>query len=407
MLNSTSINEQYEQAQKDNLKILIVGAGVAGIAAAQMLRRNGQNPILIERHKDGGNQGYMLALMPMVDQALSDLGVREIYRSNSITLGRYGFHNHNGKMLRVDSMARILDRYGDYRGISRGKLIDTLTYDGCNISFNTTVTGMVEYSSQTNVTFNSEGESCQFEFDLVIIADGIHSSTRDFALGKSKIDKVDTKWGGWIVWAPEDNNMDLGEELWGAGFFLGIYPVKGELGVFLGGSRKDTKKGPVSFVTDVRRKLTTISPRLDSTLKAVASHPDPYYWPLTDCRSPEWAIGRTVLLGDAAAGFLPTAGIGAGMAMESAWMLTRMLRYAESDNVVPLLKAYEESQRPRVEAAQDTSRRLAGFMFHQSNMLAFLRDITMRIVSVETAIKPIQKLLKDQPNPDNIAKNVK
>ncbi|MBM7588138.1 2-polyprenyl-6-methoxyphenol hydroxylase-like FAD-dependent oxidoreductase [Bacillus pakistanensis] len=405
MLKATTIHQQYEQARKDNIRILIIGAGVAGITAAQMLRRDGQHPVLIERNKDEGHPGYMLALMPMVDQALEDLGVREHYRQNSIPLNRYGFHAHTGRMLRIDSMSSILDRYGDYRGIARGKLIETLTSTGCNVSFNTTVTGLDESSGGTTVTFDSAGETCQLEFDLVIIADGIHSTTRNLVLGGSKVDVVDTKWGGWVVWAPEDIHMDLGEELWGAGFFLGIYPVKGELGVFLGGSRVDTKVGPNAFVEDIRRKLTSTSPRLDSTLKAITSDPEPYYWSLKDCRTPTWAIGRTVLLGDAAAGFLPTAGIGAGMAMESAWVLTRILRHAQRDTVVSLLQAYEKAQRPRVEAAQNTSRRLAGLMFHRSRPLAVLRDVMMRIVSVETAIKPIQKLLANQPNPDHVAKD--
>jgi salicylate hydroxylase len=405
MLKATTIHQQYEQARKDNIRVLIVGAGVAGITAAQMLRRDGRHPVLIERNKDEGHPGYMLALMPMVDQALEDLGVREHYRQNSIPLGRYGFHAHKGRMLRVDSMSSILDRFGDYRGIARGKLIETLTSAGCHVSFNTTVTGLAESSTGTTVTFETGGESYQFEFDLVIIADGIHSSTRDLVLGGSTVDVVDTKWGGWVVWAPEDINMDLGEELWGSGFFLGIYPVKGELGVFLGGPRADTKVGPASFVADVRRKLTTTSPRLESTLKAITREPEPYYWSLKDCRAPTWAIGRTVLLGDAAAGFLPTAGIGAGMAMESAWVLTRILRHAQRDTVVSLLQAYEKAQRPRVEAAQNTSRRLAGLMFHRSGTLAALRDVMMRIVSVETAIKPIQKLLANQPNPDRVAKD--
>lgn len=407
MLNSTNINQQYEQACEDNLRILIVGAGVAGVTAAQMLRRDDRHPVLIERNQDEGNPGYMLALMPMVDQALEDLGVRQLYRKNSIPLGRYGFHAHTGRMLRVDSMASILDRYGDYRGIARGKLIETLTLDGCSVSFSTTVTGMSESSTGTTVIFETAGKSCQFEFDLVIITDGIHSTTRDLVPSSRTVDVVDTKWGGWVVWAPEDTNMDLGEELWGAGFFLGVYPVQDELGVFLGGPRADTKVGPASFVSDVRRKLSSTSTRLDSTLKAVANDPDPYYWSLTDCRAPAWATGRTVLLGDAAAGFLPTAGIGAGMAMESAWMLTRILRHAQPGTLSSLLQAYEQTQRPRVESAQDTSRHLAGLMFHRSRALAVLRDITMKIVSVETAIKPIQKLIANQPNPDRVAKNAK
>ncbi|HET8735713.1 MAG TPA: NAD(P)/FAD-dependent oxidoreductase [Pricia sp.] len=406
MLNKSTIQYQYEQAAEDNLRILVVGAGIAGITAAQLLRKNGQHPVLIERDKDASHPGYMLALMPMVDAVVNDLNVREGYLKQSTALDRYGFHEHQGKSLRVDSMAEILSRYGDYRGIARGKLLEVLTNEGCDVAFDTTVTAISETSEISRVDFKTGTETCQLDFDLVIVADGIHSSTRELVLKKQKIDIVDTHWGGWVVWAPEDENMDLGEELWGAGFFFGVYPVKGKLGVFLGGSLKDTKIGPKAFVSKIRKKLDIISPRIESCLRSIEETDKPFYWPLKDCRSPQWAFNHTILLGDAAAGFLPTAGIGAGMAMESAWVLTRMLHYSNKENVATMLKAYEKLQRPRVESAQGNSRGLAWLMFHKSKILAYIRDWAMRLVSVEMALKPIQKLVANSPNPDGIAKSI-
>ncbi|WP_040679259.1 FAD-dependent oxidoreductase [Niabella aurantiaca] len=129
----------------------------------------------------------------------------------------------------------------------------------------------------------------------------------------------------------------------------------------------------------------------------------PIFWPLNDYRCPQWAFEKAVLLGDAAAGFSLTAGIGAGMAMESAWVLTRMLRYADKNNLAALLKAYEESQKPRVEAARGSSRSLANMMFRQSKLSTYLRDLSMYFASVEMAIKPIQKLVANPPKPDEIA----
>jgi 2-polyprenyl-6-methoxyphenol hydroxylase-like FAD-dependent oxidoreductase len=79
-------------------------------------------------------------------------------------------------------------------------------------------------------------------------------------------------------------------------------------------------------------------------------------------------VGRVALLGDAAAGFLPTAGIGAAMAMESAWVLGSLLADAALDRVPDALHRYEASQRPRVEAAQANSRQLARLMFTRSRV---------------------------------------
>lgn len=403
MLNSVSVAEQYARAGEDDLRILIIGAGIAGVTAAQLFRREGRHPVLIERNMNEGHPGYMLALMPMADQAIAELGVRELYRANSMPFDRYRLHGHTGRLLRTDSMESLLSHYGDYRGIGRGELIETLAADGCDVSYGTTVTALTDSSGSTTATLTTAEGTEEREFDLVIVADGIHSTTRSLLLGDQPVGAVDTTWGGWVVWAPQDTEMNFGDELWGDGFFLGVYPVKGRLGVFLGGPNDDSRIGPALFVDRVRRRLATLNPRIESALRAVAETPDPYYWPLDDTRAPLWTRNRAVLLGDAAAGFLPTAGIGAGMAMESAWVLAHVVRDAHPAHVPPLLRAYEKAQRPRVEAAQNNSRSLAKMMFHRSTTLAMLRELAMRIVSVKVALKPIQTLLATSLNPDAIA----
>lgn len=406
MFTPMNIQEQYDRAGADDLRILVVGAGVAGLTIAQLLRRDGRHPVLIERSADGGHPGYMLALMPMVDAALDDLGVRESYRAASVPLDRYGLRSHTGRSLRVDSMETILARYGDYRGISRGALIDVLSGADCPVALDSAVTALTEHADATQVQVTTAGVARELEFDLVIIADGIGSTTRDVVLRGRRAAVVDTKWAGWVVWAPPDSEPDLGEELWGAGFFVGTYPVLDHIGVFVGGPRSDMSVGPDEFVQRIRAALKTVDPRMDSALRAVVADPDPYFWSLTDCRAPAWTTGRTVLLGDAAAGFLPTAGIGAGMAMESAWVLYRILRTAQSNRIAELLHTYETTQRPRVEAAQDNSRSLARMMFHRSRLLAVLRETVVRTVSVQAVLGPIQRLLREQPDPDAAARSI-
>ena len=68
MFNTTTIPQQYQHAAGDDLKILVVGASIAGISVAQ-------------------------------------LGVRDGCRDRSTPLGRYGFHDHRGRLIREDAMA--------------------------------------------------------------------------------------------------------------------------------------------------------------------------------------------------------------------------------------------------------------------------------------------------------------
>ena len=103
------------------------------------------------------------------------------------------------------------------------------------------------------------------------------------------------------------------------------------------------------------------------------------------------------LVGDAAAGFLPTAGIGAAMAMESPVVLGRLLHRGTAGSVPELLRRFEARQRPRVEFAQQNSRALGRLVFRTSRPVAALRDVASRVVPLEAALGPIRRLHEDRP----------
>lgn len=432
MITEEPFDEQYEATASDDLRILVVGAGIAGVTVTQLLRKQGRHPVLIERSRDSetmtddDHAGYMLALMPMVDPVLDDLDVREQYRENSVAIDRYAFHALTGETLREDRLGTLLARYGEYRGIARGELITVLSTETCPVSFDSslvslaagdsagsagadsaaaTATGSEFHPTRVEVSTGVHSEDSHLhseEFDLVIIADGLSSHSRRLVPGGSSESSVDTAWGGWVAWAPADADTDQVDELWGDGFFFGAYPVKDKIGIFLGAPDSREPLGAKRFVTEVRTKLTTLTPRIDAALTAVAEAKDPYFWSLRDFRSSQWATGNTVLLGDAAAGFLPTAGIGAGLSMESARMLAASLESTSPAQLPDALARYEAAQRPRVEQAQTTSRELARFMFYLPRIMNGLRELVFKLVSIKTALAPIIDLLKHPARPDEV-----
>lgn len=430
MITKVPFDEQYEATASDDLRILVVGAGIAGITVTQLLRRQGRHPVLIERSRDSetmtddDHAGYMLALMPMVDAVFADLGVREHYRESSVAIDRYALHTHTGETLREDRLGSLLARYGEYRGIARGELITVLSTETCPVSFDSSLVSLAAVDSATGAdsaaetatgsesrptwvevstgVHSEDNHLHSAEFDLVIIADGLGSHSRRLVPGGSSESFVDTAWGGWVAWAPADADTDRVDELWGDGFFLGAYPVKDKIGIFLGGPDSREPLGPTRFVTEVRSRLTILSPRIDAALTAVAEAEDPYFWSLRDFRSAQWATENTVLLGDAAAGFLPTAGIGAGMSMESARMLAASLAHTSLSRLPAALARYEAVQRPRVEQAQSTSRQLARLMFYLPRAMTSLRELLFKLVSIKSALTPIIDLLKHPARTDEV-----
>jgi len=398
MFVSAMLQDQLEAMRTDRLRVLIVGAGVAGLTLAQLLRAEGLHPVLIERASNHDDAGYMLALMPLVDEALERLGLQQIYREHSTRFHRYRAHGHRGQLLRDDEIDTLLGKYGDYRGIARGDLMQVLATGGAPVSYESTIKAVRQEPEATYATLQNNKTSVIGEFDAVVLADGLHSSSRALLLRPDQLSTYDTRWGGWVAWVDSDKaHADQGDEIWGADFFVGIYPVKDRAGVIVAGNNADTRQDPAAFVAKIRKQLRASDPWMERALGKIEVSGGLYYWRLVDCRSATWTVGRSALLGDAAAGFLPTAGIGAAMAMESSTVLARQLAAANRSQVPDTLREYERLQRPRVESAQDNSRLLAKMMFRRSRALAVVRDVAGRLVTLKAALGPIIQLLESGP----------
>ncbi|MGY1644119.1 FAD-dependent oxidoreductase [Geodermatophilus sp. SYSU D00703] len=325
---------------------------------ALCLRGAGLHPFLPERRPSGADRGHVLGLVPLVDPALRHLQVGGTYRERSVPVRRYTLRDRAGRPLREYSFESLLAS-GDHRGIERGELLAVPAAAGGRVSNGATVTRIEQ--------------------------DG------------GRVRAYDTGWGGWVGWTDPDDAPDRYEECWGRGFFLGTYPVRGRVGVFLGGPRRDTARGAAEFVGRVRGRLRADDARLERALRTVAAGHGTHYWPMTDVRARTWTSRRVVLLGDAAAGFLPTAGIGAAMAIESADVLGRSLARATPGSVPAVPRDHEARQRPRVESAQRTSRVLGRLVFRTSRPAAVVRDLASRFVPLDRALAPIVRLVADRP----------
>lgn len=404
MWESTPVSDQLAAVREDPLRVLVVGAGVAGLTLAGLLRRRGLHPVVLERSGPDAGAGYMLAMMPLVDPVLAALDLTEEYVRRGVPLARYRIRGRTGATLREYQMSRLLARFGDYRGISRGGMLGVLGSPGPAVSHRATVSALEQDADVVRAVIeDGSGAGVTGEFDLVVAADGLHSATRGLVLGDDRVSGFDSGWGGWVGWLRPDRDHDLGEELWGDGTFIGTYPVEDRLGFIVCGPRADTRVGPRRFAARARTAFASPGQRVRDALDVLdRAEPDEcYFWSLVDRRAATWSVGRVALLGDAAAGFLPTAGIGAGMAMESAWVLDGHLGghlgAAGRERVPAALREYEAHQRPRVEAAQENSRQLARLMFRGGRPFAFARDLAARFVPLGVALRPIQRLLVERP----------
>ncbi|MEU3332686.1 NAD(P)/FAD-dependent oxidoreductase [Glutamicibacter creatinolyticus] len=391
------------------LDVLVCGAGIAGSAVAGLLQRSGHRVTLIERAGAHAPAGYMLALFPLAEDLFHALGLSQAYRRHSIELANYRLYDRHGALLREDRLGELMGAAGSYRGIGRAGLLQLLRSAAVPASYNTILTDLQVQGEQASVTLQNPERQWTQRFDLVIVAEGMNSSTR--TLLQVPTQRLNTGWGGWVVWeetesrrsvepggAAEPESPATGSELWGNGYFMGAYPVPGATGFFLGGPSALCQAGPAGFLDTVYRGTGGIPQEFRTVGDILMSQQHPYYWSLEDVRASRWVNGPVVLLGDAAAGFLPTAGIGAGMALDSAWLLAGALAEHGRYPLPQLLSGYLKAARPRVLAAQDNSRRLARLMFRRSAAWAAVRDALTRRASVAAVLGPIRSIIDTRPD---------
>lgn len=380
------------------MNVLIVGAGIAGLSLAALLQQRGLTPVVIEKSASLSEKGYMLGLYPIGANVLRTLHLYDAYLEQSAAGQYYEAYTDKGKLLKSFSFETLCNRYGPYRLLSRQELLQLL-HQPCHhmhIRFNTEIVGLKQNEQSVQVNFNDKTTET---YDLVIGADGIHSSTRNLILNPKEYKYLNTGWGGWVWWE-EENGVAAHtiQEFWGKGSFFGCYPIKGKTGLIAavpalsaekilhGKSRKD-------YLLKTFANLLQHHPHLLKNIPG--DEKNLFFWPLIDQRASNWHKGRVVLLGDAAAAFLPTAGIGASMALESAAVLNDILSRTGKDFIPQALNQFEKRRKKRVESIQGDSRRLAKMMFVNNGFNAWMRNIFTAMMPVESIIKSIVKGFDD------------
>lgn len=379
------------------MKTLIVGAGVAGLTLAALMAQRGETPLLVERETeaDFNASGYMLGIVPLGGRVLNALGLRDDYLAQSCDMRTYRVRDGTGKPLKTYPLDPIIERYGPYRGISRTDLIALLrsrTGD-VPVRHGTRVEAIDQGRDGARVRFSDGSEDV---FDLVVVAEGLHSATRKLVLGETGFAYRETGWGGWVTWIDADTSgPQTYEEHWADGWFMGRYPVRDRIGVFLGGvTGRIRERGPAGHARAVRAALRDPDERTLAGLDAFETTADPFFWDFHDCRSESWVKGKAVLIGDAAAGFLPTAGLGATMAMDTAAALADELSRASLENLDYALILFTRRQRHKVEIAQKSSRDLGRFMFVDGVLKTFLRDRMLRFYSLDMLVKSMREIME-------------
>ncbi|MGY4711613.1 FAD-dependent monooxygenase [Mycolicibacterium sp. CBM1] len=335
-------------------RILICGSGVAGPTCAYWLHKYGYSTVIVEKAKalrDGGQNVDIKGAGQLVIEmmALSD----RIEAKNTRECGQKYLDAADNviAVLPKGALGTLTNDFEILRGDFAQVLFES-TKDDCEYRFGRFVTGLAEKEDAIAVTFdNGETE----DFELVICAEGMSSSTRDIVMA------AQTRFrylGAYMAFfkIPRRDGDDQGALTVNGvgGTFMTLRPgSETQTTVLVTFLRRDEGMDPD---TPAARKVLlgqalagrgAMADRIRADLDAVT---DFYFGPMSQVQASTWSQGRLVLLGDAACCPTPFTGKGTALAMVGAYVLAGEIK--RSADYSRAFAAYERLVRPYVEAAQ-------------------------------------------------------
>jgi 2-polyprenyl-6-methoxyphenol hydroxylase-like FAD-dependent oxidoreductase len=349
---------------RTNVKtVLISGVGIGGPTLAFWLRAAGFEPTLIERAPGLRAGGFVIDFWGLGYDLAERMGL-----ANDIE--RAGYHMRELRI--VDDRGERVAGFGTkvFRELTGGRFVtlrrsdlSRLLFDkirgGTEVIFGDEILGLQQHADRVQVRFQYGNER---SFDLVIGADGLHSSVRRLVFGSQ--DRFEKPLGYVVAAFEVQGYRSRDEDVYvihsEPGRMLGRFALRDDRTLFLFVFAADVDRSPPMLDLPTQKALlrkmfgdgkwecARILGELDCTQAL-------YFDRVSQIKMGTWWRGRVALVGDAAFCVSLMAGQGSALAMTSAYVLAGELakaigRHEEAfGNYEMRLRAYISSKQKGAE----------------------------------------------------------
>ncbi|MEM7469152.1 MAG: FAD-dependent monooxygenase [Pseudomonadota bacterium] len=362
--------------RKDS-KILISGAGVAGLTSAIWLAKHGFNPVVIEKAPTIRADGYIVSLSHASYHYAKRLNLYDKISEKYSGIKESSYHDRRGKaMLTLDF--RDLFRGVDVVQIMRDDLEDILyeeAKDLVEIRLDSSIANIDQSKDHAEVAFE---DGRQETYDVVIGADGIHSNTRNLVFPDSHVERRFLGLFSAAYRLPNviglkarfENHMEQTR-------YMCVYTTRRDdlACLFIWQSDKLEAPPPQARSQELRDYYRGAPQLVDQVINEFPNDYPVYMDPLIQIDIKQWYQNNVVLLGDAAYCLTLLSGQGASTAFWGACCLAEAL--VEHDKA-RAFAIYDQTLRPVVAEIQPATRMAAKWYIPRSKALYVARDSAMR-----------------------------
>jgi salicylate hydroxylase len=356
-------------------RVVVIGAGIGGLATAAALRQRGIEVEVHERAAQLGEVGAGIQLGPNAVKVLRALGVEAALRplacepTNIVSLAWDDAHLRFRDPLKAVAAAKFGAPYlSVHRADLHRALCELIPAGAIRLDAQ-----CVSVSPRDGVATFADGS--EIEADVIVGADGINSAVRECLFGRQPARY--TQQMAWRCIVPiacvptqvgPGRSVAIGRDEYvgwiGSDGHVICYPIRdGELyNIFAGHVSEDWVDESWVVPSSVEELLAGYRGWNEALLDMLGKVEQCFKWGIRDRDPlPRWSQGAVTLMGDAAHPMMPTLAQGAAIALEDAYALARHLARDDPERA---LAAYEAERLPRARAVQLQARQ----QFHNNRM---------------------------------------
>ena len=344
-------------------KIAIIGAGIAGLTLANLIKKNSEHEFMLYEKQESLSldEGYGIQLSTNSTKILNLIGFDKIDNEKIFHPIGVDFYNIQNKKICDLNLSQFNSEKNKYTTLQRSTLIEFLKDDVYtqHLRFGKKIKEVSEIKGKVLIKFDDNTNDL---VDLVVGADGIFSNTRTFFERKKNEPKfkkavaVRTILKSKSELGIDDEKISL---MMGKNCHVVIYPVN--------------KNKELNFVCIVRHKRYDPDDIKSVINKVITQNSDLEKIFTGDLKS--WPLyftpkilpstnSKVFYIGDAFNGFLPTLAQGAGQSIESAYELFNLIE----EDKVDIQNAYFQKRSKRAKIVRRRSN-INFFVFHFSSLI--------------------------------------
>lgn len=335
----------------DNLKVVIIGAGMGGLATGIALRQAGYHVEIYDRVSELRPAGAGISLWSNGVKVLNRLGLGKDIACIGGQMDRVAYYSNTGEKLTDFSLQPLIDRVGQRPyPVARTDLQEMLLneFGAENVQLNSKCIAVEQDADSVTAIFEDGRKATG---DVLVAADGTHSMTRSYILGHA----VERRYVGYVNWnglvpasddlAPKNSwDVYVGEHKRAS-----MMPVGSDRFYFF--FDVPLPKGTASKPETYREELASFFKGWPDQVQNLIQRLDPLKTNRVEIHDIEplqtLVSGRVALLGDAGHSTAPDLGQGGCQAMEDTLVLTTYLQ-TTNISVEDALKRYEAARKDRV-----------------------------------------------------------